>query len=115
MAHELQSAAFAWRGYKKLWILRLLSLALLFLFMVVAVNLGDESVEHGLGRLFLVLGSLAWIAAIWADIRLSRWPCPRCGKPFIGFELARFLTRNRDIRRYCKNCGLEKWEDPNTT
>jgi hypothetical protein len=72
MAQKVQSAAIAWRGYKKLWIQRFVNLALLVLCIVVAFNQGDQSVEHALGRLLLALGFLAWIAEIWANVKLFR-------------------------------------------
>ena len=49
--------------------------------------------------------AVLWIAAFGvAGMRLSRWPCPRCGKPF-------HLTQRRykSFARKCVHCGLPKW------
>jgi len=63
--------------------------------------LGDLAGEiFGLNRTMTMAAamalSLAWFGV--AAARLLRWPCPRCGRPFLG---------NHDPwARRCGNCSL---------
>jgi ribosomal protein S27AE len=45
--------------------------------------------------------SLLWFAV--AAFRLLRWPCPRCGRPF--------LASQDPWERRCGNCALGLYED----
>lgn len=40
-----------------------------------------------------------------AGLRLSFWPCPRCGRPF---SLTTFW-RYKHFNPSCRHCGLPKW------
>ena len=47
----------------------------------------------------VALWSLIWL---WLCLRVTRFPCPRCSKPFLaGQELMLAATR------YCSSCGLQ--------
>lgn len=49
-----------------------------------------------------------WCAALgYAAIRVVRWPCPRCGKPWLTHQDFRF-----GAPRKCSNCGLGLHEAP---
>jgi len=30
----------------------------------------------------VLAGAVAWVAMIWTSVRVTRWPCPRCGRRF---------------------------------
>jgi predicted RNA-binding Zn-ribbon protein involved in translation (DUF1610 family) len=54
------------------------------------------------------VGLVVWIGlTVRASVRLSNFPCPKCGKPF---------TCNDDLRdggaRKCLHCQHPKWADP---
>jgi hypothetical protein len=54
-----------------------------------------------------ILGALfaPWvIAAVVGRIRLIRWPCPRCGRPFFA------SWYNNEWADRCVNCKLDKWQ-----
>jgi predicted RNA-binding Zn-ribbon protein involved in translation (DUF1610 family) len=56
---------------------------------------------------------VVWIA-LWcttwgiAAFRVSRWPCPRCGRPWLAGQEPRIGGR-----RACASCGLGLYEDDN--
>jgi hypothetical protein len=52
-----------------------------------------------------VLGALPVLVVYGSG--LTRWPCPRCGKPFHSTRWG----YNAFARR-CLNCGLPRWADP---
>ena len=51
----------------------------------------------------LTIAGVAWGCTwLWLCFRVTRFPCPRCSKPFLaGQEPALAATR------YCSNCGLQ--------
>lgn len=44
---------------------------------------------------------------VWFSVVLSRFPCPRCGKPFIYSNAVR-----NGFAKKCVNCQLPKWSKP---
>jgi hypothetical protein len=47
---------------------------------------------------------LAWMAVFaWTSIRLQRFPCPRCGKPFFSTTFSYW-----PFAQECRHCGLPK-------
>jgi hypothetical protein len=55
----------------------------------------------------LVALSLPWsIVFAWFAFRLVRFPCPKCGVPFLAPQEFRF-----DAHRRCLNCGLGLHEE----
>lgn len=54
--------------------------------------------------------AFVWILAFGvAAVRVTTWPCPRCGKWFH----AKWLMGN-PLARHCLHCGLPKWADRDT-
>jgi hypothetical protein len=53
---------------------------------------------------FLVLAPIWAIAFSVAAIRLCRFICPRCGRPFCATRLVAHLYTRR-----CVHCGLPRW------
>ena len=97
----------SWRGYRRRHLIAALSLVVglpLVFMLALAVNL-----LLGVTSEFLFLGAIVLWCAAWgfAAIRVSRWPCPRCGQPWLG---------NQEVRlgasRTCANCGLGLYEAP---
>jgi hypothetical protein len=96
-----------WKDYRR----RLISFFVAwfggFLFVWVA------SVTLSAAGFVIILPFVAWfvafcLTALW----LQRFPCPRCGKPFLhpvfyGRERHKFL----DMRQ-CIHCGLRSFGDP---
>jgi hypothetical protein len=47
-----------------------------------------------------------WVlAAVVGRVRLLRWPCPRCGRPYFATS-----WYNNEWADNCLNCKLGKWE-----
>lgn len=91
----------AWRGLRRdsriLWWLLFASLPGMFLFSWLFVGLPRQSV-------LLLLVTLAFLAAIGvAGLRVARFACPRCGKPF--FETWYFFQL---LRTECAHCRLRR-------
>ncbi|HEY6240829.1 MAG TPA: hypothetical protein VIW78_08320 [Burkholderiales bacterium] len=53
---------------------------------------------------FLIVGPVWMIAIAWAGIRMARFACPRCNKPF--FENWYFF---KPLRQNCAHCQLPRW------
>jgi hypothetical protein len=57
--------------------------------------------------------AFAVLAIIWAGLwgwsafRVVRFPCPRCGQPFLANQEPQFQAT-----RCCSNCGLGLYEQP---
>lgn len=94
----------AWRGYRRLRRINLLSPPAMFIaFAVMEWNFPRSPLVLPLIFLFM----LPWMIT---GTLLQRWPCPRCGQQFFGTWAN--LLPNIFIRR-CNNCGLPKGEtDP---
>lgn len=57
--------------------------------------------------LFAVV-AVPWMVAFFVvGMRLARFRCPRCGKPFM-----RTWWYHNGFTRHCVHCGLPRWEDP---
>ena len=51
----------------------------------------------------LLLAGSAWAAAwLWLCLRVTRFPCPHCSKPFLASQEPVLAAT-----RYCANCGLQ--------
>ena len=70
-----------WTDYRKLQRRALLLAGCGFLVLGVLVLLPREWVPRHAGPLLVVGAGYAIVLAV-LSIRLSFWPCPRCGKPF---------------------------------
>lgn len=97
----------SWRGYRhRNRIAALLLVAGLPLVVVLAI--AAKILLGALSEFFFVGAVILW-CAVWgyAAIRVSRWPCPRCGQPWLS---------NQEVRlgapRVCANCGLGLYEAP---
>jgi hypothetical protein len=92
----------AWRLLRRdsriLWWLLAASLPGIF---VVSLLLLDGALRQGA---LLPLVTFAFVAAIGvAGLRVARFACPRCGRPF--FETWYFFQL---LRRECAHCGLRR-------
>jgi hypothetical protein len=55
--------------------------------------------------------AIAWMGFVaFACIRMSSFPCPRCGKPFFY----RGFARNPLVQR-CMRCDWPKWVEPSAS
>ena len=79
-----------------------------FAVMAVLVLLFDN--ESLRGWVIGVLGPIWMLTSIIISIRLSRFKCPRCARPF--FQT--WWYRN-DFARRCVHCGLRKWAKTNSS
>ena len=57
--------------------------------------------------LFWVAAMLLFLAFLVTGLELSRFPCPRCARPFFS---TRWIVKNR-FRKTCRHCGLQKWAE----
>ena len=76
--------------------------------LAVAIAIVAKVYFNFVGEFVLILAILIWCCAWgWAAIRVARWPCPRCGNPWLS---------NQEIRigagRQCAKCGLSLYEEP---
>lgn len=102
-----QSIPESWRGYRQrnrvaVWLL----VGGLALAVVVAIAV---KVLLGASGEFIFLGTVVLWGAAWgyAALRVVRWPCPRCGQPWLSNQQARL-----GAPRVCANCGLGLYEAP---
>ncbi|MFZ0821028.1 MAG: hypothetical protein WAM91_13230 [Candidatus Acidiferrales bacterium] len=97
-----------WKEYRRRrnWFVAILPLGL-------AVAIAGDHVKSP--TLHFIL-SIAWVLpVIWFAGNFDSWPCPRCGKPFVG----RWWGFSRSgaywfgpAPRHCRNCGLRAFADP---
>lgn len=100
----MNSASNPWHEYKR----RRMRFILAFVLGSAVVGIGflassliDSSAPASLGIVVFTVGVL------WSSTSLSKFPCPKCGKPFIyGDEIRNGFTRQ------CVHCGLPKWSIP---
>jgi predicted RNA-binding Zn-ribbon protein involved in translation (DUF1610 family) len=76
--------------------------------LVVALAIGVKVLLSDASEFFFVGAVVVWCAA-WgcAAFRVARWPCPRCGQPWLSNQEPQL-----GARRACKNCGLGLYEAP---
>jgi len=94
----------AWKLYKRLK----LQLLLMFLGIIPvgrAVDIASLKILHS-EIPYAVLMLIYFIILFATGCRVAMWPCPKCGKPFLGgwFHYDRFS-------RTCLRCGLPKDSD----
>ena len=97
----------AWQGYRRRN--RVAVLALVGgLPLAFAAAIAVKLVFGGGGEALLVSAVLLWCALWgWAAIRVARWPCPRCGAPWLSNQEARI-----GAPRACAKCGLGLYAEP---
>jgi len=92
----------SWRIYRRLNRTAVVALFLFLVSMTVGDVLGNilgiDSMKSMLAVVFLALAYFALAA-----IRLFRWPCPRCGRPFLENQAPWALS--------CGSCNLGLYED----
>jgi urea transporter len=79
-----------------------------FLAVVVAILLLEKcgeryipaAIRHSAAFVLFVAAVPIWFKAVATWIRIRRWPCPRCGKPFVVASWSTVLTNE------CKHCDL---------
>jgi len=59
-------------------------------------------------KLFFPAAFLFGAVYLFTGSRLRRWPCPRCGKNFLGTMLA---TSETVLGRTCAHCGLPRYAE----
>ena len=97
----------SWHSYRRRNRIATLLLVAGFPFMVV-LAIGAK-ILLGASSEFVFVGAVVLWCVAWgyAAIRVSRWPCPRCGQPWLS---------NQEVRlgapRVCANCGLGHYESP---
>lgn len=100
-----QSRWTAYRRLKREWIAMWFGLAPLVVF---SSAIGAAPLKTGAGTVLLgcYLARFAWLSASF-----TRWPCPRCGLPFIRRKWR--LSGLNDILPYrrCKHCGLDEYSE----
>lgn len=94
-----------WRGYRRRNRIAMLLLVVGFPLGVMLALVAKAWL--GLANDWVFIGAvLVWCAAWgYAAIRVARWPCPRCGKPWLSHQEVRI-----GVRRACGNCGLGLYE-----
>lgn len=91
----------SWQGYRRRNRVAVLALVA-GLPLAFAVAIGAKLVFGGGGEVVLLSAVLLWCVLWgWAAIRVARWPCPRCGSPWLSNQDARIGTP-----RACATCGL---------
>lgn len=56
----------------------------------------------------LLVAMVAWATVwAWAAFRVVRWPCPRCGRPWLANQEPRL-----GVERRCPHCDLGLYEEP---
>jgi len=94
----------AWQDYRRRRRWFWSAVALFFAVLLAVGGLTDgRRIEKTTG---IVLVFLCIVPALVAQHWLYRFPCPRCGRPF--------LRRRRSVNPACARCGFAKWEDPDT-
>ena len=106
MPFVVEGQAAVWQGYESLrrwwtglW-LGVIPLAMIF-------SLFFEGVLNALLYAYLLVFGIL-------SVKLTSWPCPRCGKPFIRGEWGSLkFTSPLDLLsgRPCKHCGLIEGSD----
>ena len=97
----------SWRSYQQhnrtaVWLL-VAGLPLAFVLAIAVKILFNASSEF-----FLISAVVLWCGAWgYAAFRVSRWPCPRCSKPWLSNQEPRL-----GAPRVCANCGLGLYESP---
>jgi hypothetical protein len=57
---------------------------------------------------FLIALTIIWAVLWgWSAFRVVRWPCPRCGAPWLANQ-----EMGIGAKRCCSNCGLALYESP---
>jgi hypothetical protein len=100
----------SWEEYRHLrtivrrWWIALASV----IFGMVMVGVVNSISGQNLQIVFNILGIAiiaCWAGVSFSQLKLLRWPCPRCGNSFRGFWGRLFLPGN------CCYCGLPRWQD----
>ncbi len=97
----------AWREYRRRSMVASLGLVLGLpaVFAVsIALKLWPVHDPEGVFILLVILWAIFWGGSA---IRLVRWPCPRCGKPWLANQEAAL-----GATRCCAHCGLALYESP---
>lgn len=97
----------AWVEYRRRWRANGLAILLALVWMVPGSLIRSVLVRCGWndGAAFFLAVALPALGTVFlAQLRVIRWPCPRCGRPF----LATWYYSNSFARR-CVHCGLPKW------
>ncbi len=83
------------------------ALSIVFVGMVVVGVVNSVSGQR-LQMIFPIWGFafiVCWLGISFTQLKLVRWPCPRCGNSFHGFWGRPFMPRK------CCYCGLPRWQD----
>ncbi len=101
----MSSVAIEWVTYRQRR-LAFLAALLALLLLVALVPLLPPSSFFAQYWWLLAPFLLGWV--IVAQVRLLRWPCPRCSKPFF----LRNLVFGNLFAKRCVHCGFPKWGVP---
>ena len=102
-----RSSPVSWKSYRQRnWLAAILLLAGLPAAFLIAVAL---KLLTGIQDEVILAGSIAlWAFAWgWAAIRVARWPCPRCGAPWLSNQAVELGAPRR-----CAKCALGLYEEP---
>src|SRR5260370_13228309 len=97
-----------WKQYRRRWIYFVAIFAgyvpVCLAVTVISAKLFRAEV---LGYVSAVIWILLWI---FSGLSINAWPCPRCGKCFIGRWWSGSPIWNSALTRCCAHCGLPKPE-----
>jgi|SRR5256885_2721527 len=108
----------SWRDYRRRvrfffgnWLGGFVFIAVMMFLVTTLVNALDiPALRQAVPVLFFVLG-FAWLGTfVVTSIRLGRWRCPRCSKPFFSSALV-----SNPLARRCLHCGLPKWAEDSSS
>ena len=96
-----------WEEYRSLW-LKGMCVAIGCFLVVTSVNILAE--DQTVRNVVIPVAVILWpLAIVWMSLKLQKFPCPRCGKPFFGTK----LTGVSMWQKECLYCRLPKWKDGN--
>ena len=96
-----------WEEYRSLW-LKTMFAAIGGFLVVTSVNILAD--DPRVRNVVIPAAAILWpLAIVWMNLKLQKFPCPRCGKPFFGPKLTGVSLWEKE----CLYCRLPKWQDEN--
>jgi hypothetical protein len=97
----------SWRQYRRRNLIATFSLVVgipCVVTLAILFKLWNPKQAHIAFPVLLVMWALFWG---WSAFRVARWPCPRCGRPWLSYQ-----EPHLGAERRCKQCGLGLYEAP---